>query len=287
MLISRKLLSRLETLQIPSRRRMRQQHRGEKVSLRKGSSLEFSDYREYLQGDDIRSIDWNAYARSERLYLKLFLEEESRPVSLIVDRSESMNFGSPTKFEYALSLACCLAYISLNHYDRPEVLLLQNKEFHRYRFGSIKQFFPLLNRLENIQPGGETYLNATLKKLAGAGRPGICFLISDFYSPDGFDALKLFSVRGNEVHCLQVLSPDEIVPEFRGDLKLVDSETTTAAEVSMSPQVMKRYLARLRSLQESIKKTAAHSFASFSVINSSTPLEDLILRDMRKTGLVS
>jgi hypothetical protein len=266
---------------------MRQQHRGEKVSLRKGSSIEFSDYREYLKGDDIRSIDWNAYARSERLYLKLFLEEESRPISLIVDRSESMNFGSPSKFEYALSLACCLTYISLNHYDRPEVMLLQNKDFQRYRFGSMKQFFPLMNRLENVIPGGETYLNATLKKLAGAGRPGICFLFSDFYSPDGYDALKLFSVRGNEIHCLQILSPEEIAPDFRGDLKLVDSETSVNAEVSMSPQVLKRYMARLRGLQDSIKKTAAHSFASFSIISTATPLEDLILRDMRRSGLVS
>jgi hypothetical protein len=151
----------------------------------------------------------------------------------------------------------------------------------------MKQFFPVLSRLDNIKPGGETFLNATLKKLAGAGRPGICFLISDFYSPDGFEALKLLSVRGNEVHCVQVLSSDEIAPEFRGDLRLVDSETSTMAEVSMSPQVLKRYIARLRGLQETIKKTAAHSFASFSVINTSTPLEDLILRDMRRTGVVS
>ena len=98
MLIDRELLTRLEALQIPSRRRMRQQHRGEKTSLRKGSSLEFSDYREYLQGDDIRRIDWNVYARTERLYLKLFFEEESRPVLLLIDGSESMGFGSPAKF---------------------------------------------------------------------------------------------------------------------------------------------------------------------------------------------
>jgi hypothetical protein len=198
-----------------------------------------------------------------------------------------MNFGSPTKFEYALSLAVCLAYISLNHYDHPEILLLQNKDFSRYRFSSMKHFFPLLNRLQDVRPDGTTYLNGALRKIAGTGRPGICFLLSDFYSPDGFDAIKLLSVRGNEIHCIQVLSADEIHPDFRGDLKLVDSESESTAEVSMSPQVLKKYKQRLHGLQESIKKTAAQSHSSFSIISTATPLEDLLLHDLRKMGVVS
>ena len=287
MLVDRELLTRLEALQIPSRRRMRQQHRGEKTSLRKGSSLEFSDYREYLQGDDIRRIDWNVYARTERLYLKLFFEEESRPVLLLIDGSESMGFGSPAKFEYALSLAACLSYISLCHYDRPRILILQNKDFRTYRFGSMKLFFPLLNLLKDCRPEGETHLSATLKKLAGSTvRAGICFLLSDFFSPDGFEAMKLLSATGNEIHCLQILSQDEIAPDFRGDLRLVDSETKNTAEVSISPQVLKRYSSRLRSFQDTIQKTAAQSFASFSKISTSTPLNDLLLRDMRRSGLL-
>lgn len=287
MFIDRKLLTRLEALQIPSRQRMRQQHRGEKTSLRKGSSLEFSDYREYLQGDDIRRIDWSVYARTERFYLKLFFEEESRPIFILVDGSESMSFGSPAKFEYALSLAAYLSYISLSHYDRPQLLLLQNKEFRNYRFGSMKLFFPILNLLEDCQPSGETYLNAILKKLAGKNsRAGICFLLSDFFSPDGFEGIKLLSAIGYEIHCLQILSQEEIKPEFRGDLRLVDSETKSSAEVSISPHVLKSYLTRLHDFQSSIQKTASQSFASFTKVNTSTPIETLMLHDLRRQKIL-
>jgi uncharacterized protein (DUF58 family) len=266
---------------------MRHQHRGEKTSLRKGSSLEFSDYREYLQGDDIRRIDWSVYARTERYYLKLFFEEESRPIFILVDASESMGFGSPAKFEYASSLGAYLSYISLCHYDRPQLLLLQNKEFRNYRFGSMKLFFPILNLLSDCEPAGETYLNAILKKLAGkSGRAGICFLLSDFFSPDGFEAIKLLSAIGYEIHCLQILSPEEIKPDFRGDLRLVDSETKSSAEVSISPSVLKSYFSRLHDFQNTIQKTAAQSFASFTKVNTSTPLENLFLQDLRRQRIL-
>jgi hypothetical protein len=287
MLIDRKLLTRLEALQIPSRQRMRQQHRGEKTSLRKGSSLEFSDYREYLQGDDIRRIDWSVYARTERFYLKLFFEEESRPIFILVDGSESMSFGAPPKFEYALSLAAYLSYISLCHYDRPQLLVLKNKEFQNYRFGSMKLFFPIVNLLKDQQPIGETYLNAILKKLAGkSSRAGICFLLSDFFSPDGFEGIKLLSAIGYEIHCLQILSQEEIKPDFRGDLRLVDSETKSSAEVSISPHTLRNYLTRLHDFQSAIQKTATQSFASFTKVSTSTPIETLMLQDMRRQKIL-
>src|SRR5215204_3925322 len=109
--LTRELLARLETLQILSRRRTRTNRRGEISSVKKGASLEFSDYREYLQGDDIRSIDWNVYARTEKLYLKLFFEDESRPLYFVVDGSVSMRFGEPSKFEFAVALASALSYV--------------------------------------------------------------------------------------------------------------------------------------------------------------------------------
>src|SRR3990170_446752 len=112
-LLKRDLLVQLESLQIPSRRKRASHLRGEKTGSRKGASVEFSDYREYLHGDDIRSIDWNVYARTERLFLKLFLEEQSKPVYFVIDASQSMNFGTPTKFHYATAMATALCYVCL------------------------------------------------------------------------------------------------------------------------------------------------------------------------------
>ena len=288
LLVNSSLLSAIQQIQIPSRRRIRAQERGEKTGLKKGSSVEFSDYREYLQGDDIRSIDWNVYARTERLFLKLFLEEQTKPVYFIVDASQSMGFGSPSKFDYAVSLAAALVFVCLKHYDRPRILLLRDTRFDQFFFSSQKQFFPLIKHIEEQTPSGETHLTSGLKKVALARFPhGIYFLLSDFYSPDGFGGLKVLAAAGNEIHCLQILTDEELRPVLRGDLKLVDSETASHTEVSINPQTLKRYLARLAALQQDVRNTAHKAGADFYAICTSTPLDSLILKDLRKAGIVT
>jgi uncharacterized protein (DUF58 family) len=287
-LLTKELLSQLEGLHIPSRRRLRSTMRGEKSSTRKGSSLEFSDYREYLSGDDIRSIDWNVYARTERLFLKLFLEEESKPVYLVVDSSDSMNFGEPTKFEYAIALSCALCYASLRHYDRPEILLMQDQGVQRVRFRAQNQFFSLLTELEKKKPLGQTHLSSAVKKIALAGYPrGIYFILSDFYSYDGFEGLKILAASGNELHCLQLLSAEEMNPQLRGDLKLIDSETSENSEVSISPLILKKYLARLYELQQELRQTARHSFATFYPLSTAVPLASLLLKTLKNRGVLN
>ena len=287
-LLTRDLLAKLEQVHIPSRRRLRYQHRGERASIRKGSSLEFSDYREYLPGDDIRSIDWNVYARTDRLFLKLFLEEESKPVYFVLDASESMNFGDPTKFEYCKAFTAALSYVSLINYDKARILVVQNDSFRPITFSSVPQFCPVVRQMEALQTGGQTQWSAALKKIALSGFPkGIYFLMSDFYSLDGWDGMKLLAAAGNELHCLQVLTSEESEPSLRGDLRLVDSETSADSEVSITPSVLKRYKTRLSQMQESLKQTAFHSFASFYIIRTSTPLSSLLLQDLRKAGVLA
>lgn len=287
-LLTRELLAKIDTLQILSARRTRLNRRGERTSHKKGSSVEFSDYREYLQGDDIRSIDWNVYARTEKLFLKLFFEDESRPVYFIVDGSRSMGFGAPAKFDYALSLASALSYVSLKRYDRPRVLVLKDRAFRPYSFASQKQFFAVTAQLEKIAPEGETHLGAALRKIAFAGYPrGIYFLISDFYSSDGFDSMGLLTAAGNELHCLHVLPEEEIHPELRGDLRLIDSENDGRTEVSISPQILRRYNGRLEALRKDAAAAAHRSMASYYFISTSVPLDSLILRDLKRQGMVS
>jgi uncharacterized protein (DUF58 family) len=287
-LLTKDLLAQIEQLQIPSRRRLRQQHRGERAGLKKGSSLEFSDYREYLPGDDIRNVDWNVYARTERLFLKLFLEEQSKPVYFVVDASESMNFGEPTKFEYALALAGALSYVSLLNYDQPRMLLVQEASFQMIRISSISDFFPAMRRLEQKKPGGQTKWSSAIRKIVLSNLPkGIFFLMSDFYSADGWDGMKLLAAAGNELHCLHILTDEEIDPSLRGDLRLIDAETKSEADVSISAVVLKSYRTRLKQMQESLKNTAFHSASTVYNVRTSTPLKDLLLYDLRKTGIVT
>jgi Protein of unknown function DUF58 len=287
-LLTRELLAQLEQVQIPSRRRLRQHHRGERAGLKKGSSLEFSDYREYLPGDDIRNIDWNVYARTERLFLKLFLEEQSKPVYFVLDASGSMNFGDPTKFEYGLGMAGALSYVSLLNYDHPRILLIREASFQILRISSVRHFFDAIRRLDEVRPAGGTQWSAALRKIALSNFPkGIFFLMSDFYSLDGWDGMKLLAAAGNELHCMQILTDEEIRPAFRGDLRLIDSETESESEVSISPSVLKRYNARLKQMQESLRTTAFHSFSSFYGISTSVPLKDLLLQNLRNSGVLA
>ena len=286
-LITHELLAQLAALKIPSRSRLAIHHRGGKSSTRKGSSLEFSDYREYLPGDDIRKIDWNAYARSERMFLKLFYEEESRPVYFVVDQSQSMNFGSPTKFDFALSLALCLCYVALRRYDQPDLLLMRDSNFRRITLRSQNQFFAMLRILEKEKPAGQNYLSRTLKTMARAGLPrGIYYILSDYCSEDGFEGMSVLSAAGNEIHCLQVLAQEELQPTVRGDLRLIDSENKETLDVSMNPSALKMYLSRLMRLQEDVRLTAHRALANYYPIPSTADLKDLLLKELRERNIV-
>ena len=117
-LLSPELLARLERMELVSRKIFRGRLKGERRSRRKGQSVEFTDFRNYVAGDDLRFIDWNLYARLDRLYLKLFLEEEDLHFHTIVDASESMNFGEPTKLFYAKQLAASLGFVGRSSSSR-------------------------------------------------------------------------------------------------------------------------------------------------------------------------
>jgi uncharacterized protein (DUF58 family) len=284
--ITRSLLAQIESLQILSKHRQRAPLRGERSSLRQGAGMEYADFRPYLQGDDIRRIDWNLYARTEKLFLKLFLEEESKPVYFVVDASESMSFGEPSKFRFAMQTAACLAYISLRRYDAARLLLLSGSSFRKISIGAMKQFFPFLDRMETLVPAGETCLSAGLKKIALSRFPrGIYFVLSDFYSADGLEGMKFLGLS-NEVHCLHILTPEEERPPLKGELRLIDSETKAAAEVSMSAEILRRYLVRLESFRRDVRRSCRQSMSTYLPVLTSTPLTSLLLKDLRAAGIV-
>jgi hypothetical protein len=165
---------------------------------------------------------------------------------------------------------------------------VKGRTFRSFSFASQKNFFAVTAQLEKQSPEGETHLNAALRKIAFARYPrGIYFLLSDFYSADGFDAMSLLTATGNELHCLHVLPEEEIDPDLRGDLRLIDSENDVRTEVSISPQILRRYRARLAGLQREASAAAHKSLADYYFISTSVPLDSLILRDLKRQGMVS
>src|SRR5262245_13872742 len=226
-LLSPELLAQLEKLELVTRRIFRGRMKGERRSKRKGQSVEFADFRNYVPGDDLRCIDWNTYARLDRLFLKMFLEEEDLHFYALIDASESMNFGEPTKLHYAKQLAAALGFIGLVRADRVRIETIGQPAS---RPGPVLRgrhsVWRMLAHLESIQPGEPTSLAQGVKNfcIRNSGK-GIVVLISDLLDKQGFaDALRYLVAQQMDAYVIHVLSPAELEPDIKGDLRLVDCE---------------------------------------------------------------
>jgi uncharacterized protein (DUF58 family) len=279
------LMGALEQLEFVVRRLMAGRMRGERRSKKRGIGSEFADYRDYSQGDDLRFIDWNIYGRLDRLFLKLFLEEEDLSVAVYLDTSKSMDYGEPNKFEFAKKLAAALGYVGLINLDR--VTIDTNAESMPVRRGK-QNLRRVLEFLDRQKAEGETDLDASLKDFSlRRGRPGVKILISDFLDKNGFEnALKWTRRGGGDVVVLHVLSPQEVKPEIVGDLALVDSEDGAMKEVSITGSLLKRYRRNLEALCSGLQDYCKRRGMAYFFVSSKTPLAPLIVKSMRERGVV-
>jgi uncharacterized protein (DUF58 family) len=251
--------------------------------------VEFADYRPYVAGDDLRYLDWNLYGRLERLFLKLYEEERELPVLILLDASESMSFGEPAKFNYARQVAAATGYVALCGFDRVSVAVFpEHAEEAVARRGlrmvrgrkSALQFFDLLAQLA---PGGAADLNGALRRAALETRQtGAAVVISDFLDPGGYEeGLKALVGRGFQVHAVQVLSPEELAPATYGDLRLVDAETGGVQEVTFGKFRLRAYQQAVAGYVQRLREYCAARGVSFFSVSSATPLEELLLRQLR------
>ncbi len=267
--------------------------KGERRSRKRGSSVEFADYRNYAQGDDLRRLDWNIYARLQRPFIKLLEEEEELAVHLLVDASRSMDWpaeaGPKNKFRYALSVAAALGFVGLVAGDHVTAALLDNSGGqvwgpHRNRHNTMR----LLRFLDRGQPKGSTNLNISLKKWAlKARRPGLLFLISDMFSPGGYQSgLDALLARGFQVAIIQVLSPDEVEPSIGGDVKLIDIETQADAEITLDAALLKLYRRRLKEWQGEMAAFCSSRNVHYAPIITDQPWDRFILQALRRESLL-
>ena len=232
---------------------------GARRSLRRGSSVEFADHRPYYTGDDVRRIDWNAYARLEELILRLYVAEEDLTLYLLVDTSRSLAFGTPPKIDVARRIAAALGYVALSGSERVAVApygpgLREPLAPSRGR----RRIGPLLRFLDALEVGGETDLARAVDELsARRSRPGLVAVISDFLDPGGYQrAVDRLLAEKHEPVLFHVLDREELEPAPAGDLVLVDAERGTRVEVSMDARAIAAYRARLRAFLEGIEAYA-------------------------------
>src|SRR5581483_5109515 len=221
------ILQRLDNLALLTRRPMASGRPGRRRSPMAGSSMEFADYRRYSPGDDFRRIDWRAYARLERLFLRVFEAEENITVTILIDCSESMYYGTPQKIDLAISLAAALAYVATKCEDSVIVGALTDRLVSFRRAGSGKNsIWPVGEFLNRLPRSGTTDLNRALYDIGRVvTASGLTIIISDFLAPGGYQTgVRAVRQLRQEVALLQILSPDEIDPDIQGDWRLRDSE---------------------------------------------------------------
>ncbi|HZE97048.1 MAG TPA: DUF58 domain-containing protein [Planctomycetota bacterium] len=288
-LLDASLIAQLDHLELVVRRLFSGRTQGEKRSKRRGTGSEFADYRDYSQGDDLRHIDWNVYGRLDRLFLKLFHVEEDLRLSIFVDSSLSMSHGDPSKLLYAKRLAAAMAYIALANLDRVTIEAANGSGFERLPPTRGKQqVWRLLEFVDAIEAQGTTDLHEGLKQFSLRNdTPGMKVVISDFLDKKGYPgALKWLLKGGNEVVVVQVLSPQEVKPPIVGDLSLEDCEDGQLTEVSITAGLLKRYEANLKGLVGGLREYCRTRGLANFFVQSSHPIEQVILNSMRRTGVV-
>ena len=287
-----KFLSQLETLRLRTRKEFLGGRSGGYASPRRGTSLEFADYRRYAPGDDLRYIDWGIYARSDRLYVKLFREEVDLFVYVFIDASASMAFPSiQEKFLRASHIAAALSYVVLANHDHVKIHLLGGSSdssaspFYRGR----RRMVDCVEFTGAAKPEGAVDMAASLAQhLQKLRRPGKAILISDFLMPaasyqNGLNLLRAFNL---DIAAIQVLTRPEIEPPFDGGgVNLVDSETKAEINLQWDNRANQNYQARLAQHNLEIRSFCHQSAIHYSLHLTDRDFADFVFATLPAIGL--
>jgi uncharacterized protein (DUF58 family) len=282
-------IQKLDTLSLLSRKRLRGVQRGDRRSTASGRGMEFDDYRAYQLGDDYRYIDWNVVSRLDRLFVKMFAEEEDLDVSLMIDTSRSMAAGHPAKLLVAKQLAAAIGYIGLVNLDRVGVTAFASTVAARLdRLRGRGRARNLLEFLDGLASSGDTDLEMAMRRhLATSRRRGLLILLSDLFDPRGYEQALLLSRRHRfQTFLIHILADNELVPDITGDLRLVDVETGRAVEVTVDAEALAAYASARDAFFNEIERFCFRHGIDYLRTATSVPVETLVLRWLRQGGLL-
>ena len=277
-------LARLDALQLAMRGRAQGGAGGSRRSRQTGSSAEFSDYREYIPGDDIRRLDWNALARFDRLYMKLFMEEQESQVTILLDASASME----AKWDTARCAAEAVGYLALTGGDRLQLQALKDGKATRFPQLSGRAAFAKLNLfLDSCVPDGkEETLTEAVKRAEGL-RKGLCFLITDGYTEDALkEALDYLRYMRQETAVIQVMSGGELRPEMEGALKLTDSESGEQIDLLADRNALENYREALDDFLKAVRENCSAREAHYLLLDGDKAFEESFIPLLSKSGMI-
>ena len=284
-----KFLRKLDYLYIMSKKIASGATRAQRKTRIVGSGLEFADHRDYSPGDEMRNIDWKVYGRTNKLFLKLFEEEEDLYIYFLVDVSQSMALGSPTKWDYAKRTAAALSYIGLSNLDRVSIIPFSSKLDGRMPPTRGKaQIFKVFDFLSNVEPGRHTSLGDAFKTFVSQHkRRGIACVISDFYDPTGFEqGLNFLRYHKFEPIIIHLFDERELDPQLQGELQLVDCETGEVREITVTPQILKRYRQVWQDFCDELEGYCTKRDILYFRAPIQQPFDELVLRVFRAGGFL-
>ena len=293
-LLDANLVAQLSRVDITSRKIFRGRVQGERRSKKRGESVEFADHRPYVAGDDLRHVDWNIYGRLDRLFLKLFQEEEDLSLHLVLDCSGSADCGSPNKFTFMQRAAMALAYIGLVNFNRVSATAVARAEDGTGVLTSVRNLrgrrrvHEIGRWMCSLEPGGALPFTAACKRIAlsRSGR-GVMVVLSDLLIKEGYqDGLRLLAGRGYDLVVMQVLSPQELEPTIGGDLRLRDVEDRDNAEVTISAPLLKRYKKIMEAYLREVQGFCAAREMTHLTVRSDTAIDVLLMDYLRRRGVL-
>ncbi|ERK29960.1 DUF58 domain-containing protein [Clostridium intestinale] len=280
--------NQLKNLKIIMKTPINSAYAGGRRSKEKGVSVEFSDFREYSPGDDFRRVDWNAYGRFNKLYLKIFMEEREALFNIFIDTSKSMHFGVHNKGIFSLRLAGAISHIVLNGNDRVKLFPFNSEENkEEITISGRAGINRILKYLEAIEFNGTTNLGRNIKTMPIKGK-GISVVLSDFYNLEELKETLIFlKHKGQEIILVQVLSQEELEPTLRGDLKLNDIEEDSKMDISLYGKAIEIYKDKLDEFIMDIKTLSRKYGATYILANTKDNLEKIIFKEFTSRGIIN
>jgi hypothetical protein len=289
-LLDRGFLERLERLTIHWQKSFPGLVGGHNRSRFPGGGQEFLDHRHFHQGDDLRAVNWRAYMRLDKMFLKLFQVEPRVPVRMLLDTSDSMTAGADSKFDYARKLAGALCYVGLVRLDTIEVLPFAEKLREGKTCGGGRHMFtPLARFLENLAPGGTTsFLKVVREFLNDYPQRGLVIVISDFLDEGGCDkALQYLADYGNELMLIHVWSDEDRTPPWNGECDLVEAESGARLHIHVDAEARARYTEEFDKFAASIRSVAMRNSGRYAAIPTSLPIDEAIFGKLMQSRSVA
>lgn len=287
--INEELLSQIETLQTLLKNNVAGMFGGNHKSRSYGSSCEFADYRDYLPGDDTTKLDWNIYARFEKLYLKLFLDERQMHTRIYIDASRSMEYGDAKKAEQALNFVALLAYLSICEMDKVSIYVIKDRTVHEIIRGMVgkEAFLSSIHALEEITFDGDSYISdAIVPENVGYG-DGLSVIISDFLTENDYEgAIDHLIGKRRDVFCLQILSREEINPQIRGKVHFFDSEDAGLFyRKNIDREIIKAYRDALAYATDRIRNYCQTRGAGYLLASAEDSANDIFFEKLVSMGV--